>query len=315
MVNFADYMMPVNYPLGGLKEHLHCRKSVGLFDVSHMGQCRFKGKDASKLLERVTVVDTQNLQPGQGALSLLMLEDGGIQDDCIITKLAEDDFYVVLNAGCKFTDLEHIKNHQDAKWDVAIEYSEENSLIAIQGPWSQYLMEKVLDVQLGTMPFMTCTNDIKFDGAKLMFSRCGYTGEDGFEVSVPNDKVEHFMEALLERNHQSDGTQIAEPVGLGARDSLRLEAGLCLYGNDLCDKVSPIGSMLAWTISKRRREEGGFLGYDRVKKELAEGVARKRCGFIVEGKLPPREGAEIWDKNLEKQVGVVTSGVPGPTFG
>jgi len=148
-----------------------------------------------------------------------------------------------------------------------------------------------------------------------MFSRCGYTGEDGFEVSIPNDKVEHFMEQALEYNEQMDGTQIAECIGLGARDSLRLEAGLCLYGHDICEKVSPIGSMLAWTISKRRRAEGGFLGFERVKRDLDEGVDRKRCGFVVHGKVPPREGAEIWTKDLEKQVGVVTSGVPGPTFG
>ena len=131
MVNFADYLMPVNYPLGGLKEHLHCRKSVGLFDVSHMGQVRFRGKDAAKLLELVTVVDTATLQPGQGSLSLLMLEDGGIKDDCIITKMADDDYYVVLNAGCKFTDLEHINNHKPGEWDVSIEYSEDNSLVAV----------------------------------------------------------------------------------------------------------------------------------------------------------------------------------------
>ena len=145
MVNFADYMMPVRYPLGGLKEHLHCRKSVGLFDVSHMGQVRFRGKDAAKLLELVTVVDTANLRPGQGSLSLLMLENGGIKDDCIITKMDEDDFYVVLNAGCKETDLEHIEKHRTGM-DVSIETSEENSLIAVQGPMSQYLMEKLLGV-------------------------------------------------------------------------------------------------------------------------------------------------------------------------
>ena len=134
MVDFSDYAMPVNYPLGGLKEHLHCRKSVGLFDVSHMGQVRFKGKDAAKLLEKMTVVDTASLQPGQGSLSLLMLENGGIKDDCIITKSKEDDFYVVLNAGCKFTDMDHIKAHTPSDWDVSMEYSEENSLVAVQGP-------------------------------------------------------------------------------------------------------------------------------------------------------------------------------------
>ena len=174
-------------------------------------------------------------------------------------------------------------------------------------------MEQVLDTKLGSMPFMTCTTDLKFDGGNLIFSRCGYTGEDGFEVSVPNDKVENFMESLIEYN-DIDGKSIAECAGLGARDSLRLEAGLCLYGHDISESVSPIEAMLAWTISKRRREEGGFLGHAKVKQHLEEGVSRKRCGFFVQGKLPPREGAELWDSKLEKKVGVVTSGVPGPTF-
>ena len=146
-------------------------------------------------------------------------------------------------------------------------------------------------------------------------SRCGYTGEDGFEISVPNGVIESFMEALLEQNGEN-GESIAECVGLGARDSLRLEAGLCLYGHDISEEVSPIEGMLLWTISKRRREEGGFLGYDVVKRHIDEGVDRKRCGFIVpEGKLPAREGAELWTKDGAQKVGVVTSGVPGPSIG
>jgi len=190
-----------------------------------------------------------------------MLENGGIKDDCIVTKLKEDDYYVVLNAGCKVTDLDHIRKHTPSGWDVSVDCSEENSLIAVQGPKAQYLMEKLLGVSLASMPFMTCSTELKFDGADLMFSRCGYTGEDGFEVSVPNEKVEQFMEALLSYKNEDDGGPIAECVGLGARDSLRLEAGLCLYGHDISEDVSPIEAMLAWTISKRRREEGGFLGH------------------------------------------------------
>ena len=165
-----------------------------------------------------------------------------------------------------------------------------------------------------SMPFMTANMDHRFDGAKMIVSRCGYTGEDGFEVSVPNANAEHFMEALLEPTANLDGKGVAECVGLGARDSLRLEAGLCLYGHDISEDVSPVEGMLLWTISKRRREEGGFLGYETVKRHIDEGVSRKRCGFVVEGKLPVREGAEVWTKDLTTQVGVVTSGVPGPTF-
>ena len=301
MVDFAGYHMPVKYPLGGLKEHLHCRASCGLFDVSHMGQVRVTGRDAARFLERVTVVDTQSLAPGQASLSLIMLESGGIKDDCIITKVADDDFYVVLNAGCKETDLAHWDANKPTDMDVGISYSEANSLVAIQGPKSQLLLERVLGLSanaLQSMPFMTASLDHRFDGANLIVSRCGYTGEDGFEVSVPNANAENFMEALLEPTNDDDGKAIAECVGLGARDSLRLEAGLCLYGHDISEDVSPVEGMLLWTISKRRREEGGFLGYETVKRHIDEGVSRKRCGFVVEGKLPVREGAELWTKDL-----------------
>lgn len=203
MVDFAGYSMPVKYPLGGLKEHLYTRSSVGLFDVSHMGQVRVKGRDASRFLEKVTVVDTQLLAPGQASLSLIMLESGGIKDDCIITKVADDDFYVVLNAGCKETDLAHWAEYKSADMDVGIHYAEDNSLVAIQGPKSQELLEKVLYYDKGDlskMPFMSASLDHRFDGGSLIVSRCGYTGEDGFEVSVPNSRAENFMEALLEFN-------------------------------------------------------------------------------------------------------------------
>ena len=261
-------------------------------------------------------MDTQALAPGQASLSLIMLETGGIKDDCIITKVTDDDFFVVLNAGCKETDLAHWANYKTSDMDVGIHYSEENSLVAIQGPKSQLLLEKVLGQSAGaltSMPFMTASWAHRFNGANLTVSRCGYTGEDGFEVSVPNDKIVGFMESLLEHKDQ-EGNQIAECVGLGARDSLRLEAGLCLYGHDISEEVSPVEAMLLWTISERRRNEGGFLGYDIVKKHIDEGVSRKRCGFIADGKLPAREGAELWLKDKSQKVGVVTSGVPGPTL-
>ena len=162
------------------------------------------------------------------------------------------------------------------------------------------LLERVLGLgkdSLQTMPFMTANLDHKFSGSNLIVSRCGYTGEDGFEVSVPNANAESFMEALLAPTCE-EGNQIAECVGLGARDSLRLEAGLCLYGHDISEDVTPVEGMLLWTISKRRREQGGFLGYETVKKHIDDGVSRKRCGFVVEGKLPVREGAELWTKDL-----------------
>ena len=246
-----------------------------------------------------------------------MLETGGIKDDCIVTKIADDDYYVVLNAGCKETDLAHWDAHKPADMDVGIDYSEANSLIAIQGPKSQQVLERALFLNKGdltTMPFMTANFNHKYDGGDIIVSRCGYTGEDGFEVSVPNGNAESFLDALMEQFCDDEGKAIAELVGLGARDSLRLEAGLCLYGHDISEDVSPIEGMLAWTISKRRKEEGGFLGYDTVKKHIDEGVSRKRCGFVVDHKLPVREGATLWTPDLKTQVGVVTSGVPGPTF-
>jgi len=231
-----------------------------------------------------------------------MLESGGIKDDCIITKVADDDFFVVLNAGCKETDLKHWAAYQPKDMDVGIHYSEDNSLVAVQGPKSQHLLEQVLGLgsgALNSMAFMTASFSHRFSGVNIIVSRCGYTGEDGFEVSVPNAHIEGFMHALL-KPKASDGSAVAECVGLGARDSLRLEAGLCLYGHDISESVSPVEAMLLWTISQRRRDEGGFLGHNVVKKHIDEGVVRKRCGFVADGKLPAREGAEIWTKDLSK---------------
>lgn len=218
-----------------------------------------------------------------------MLENGGIKDDCIITKLSDNEFYVVLNAGCKTTDLEHINKYKQDYPNVEIEYTSDNQLIAVQGPKAQSLLGQILDTNnLDQIDFMECTNDLKFQGKNLHLTRCGYTGEDGFEVSVPNEVSIAFAEKLTSVKSYDD-LQIAEWVGLGARDSLRLEAGLCLYGNDIDETTSPIEAMLAWTISKRRREEGGFLGYERVKDHLENGVTKKRCGFVGE-KIPIREG-------------------------
>jgi aminomethyltransferase len=273
IVPFAGYQMPVSYPLGTIQEHLHCRKSVGLFDVSHMGQVRFRGKHARDLLERVSVVDTEALGNGQASLSMLMLESGCIKDDCIITKLTQDDFYVVFNGACKITDLAHIQAVKDSEFkgkDVSIEHVETRSLLAVQGPKSQGLVEQVLGLEAGRldkMSFMECIAEnpqVTFKGKPIILSRCGYTGEDGFEVSVINDDIEDFTKSLLEPKG-SDG-QIAQMIGLGARDSLRLEAGLCLYGHDINEQTTPIEGVLAWTISKRRREQGGFLGYETVSK-------------------------------------------------
>lgn len=254
---------------------------------------------------------------------MLMLASGGIKDDCIITKLKDDDFYVVFNGACKYTDLDHINAIKDAEFkgkDVSIEYNEDRSLVAVQGPKAQSLIESVLGFSKGhfnSLGFMECIANepkVSFDGKPIILSRCGYTGEDGFEVSVVNEDMEKFVHKLL--SVKENGEDVAQMVGLGARDSLRLEAGLCLYGHDLNETISPIEGSLAWTISKRRREQGGFLGYDLVKKQLEAGVERKRVGFIAEGKLPPREGAELVTRDDKRtKVGVVTSGAPAPSLG
>lgn len=321
MVPFAGYEMPVQYTgeKGGvMKEHLHCRAACGVFDVSHMGQTHWKGKDAAAFLEYMTVVDTQALHNGKASLSLLMNDKGGINDDCIVTKVNEEHFYVVLNAGCKHADMEHMAKYMDKFPNLTMEYhsEDERSLIAIQGPKSQYVVEQLMDGNnnLSNMDFMESTQDIKFQGKSAIVSRCGYTGEDGFEISIINSDIEAFMEGLWAIKDPETGEQLPYPVGLGARDSLRLEAGLCLYGHELNPETSPIEAMLAWTISKRRKESLGFLGSDLVKKHMDEGVSRKRCGFIGD-KTPVREGVELFLPGTDTRVGEVCSGTKGPSVG
>ena len=215
MVEFAGYDMPVLYSgeKGGvMKEHLHCREACGIFDVSHMGQVHFHGKDAAAFLEYMTVVDTQALHHGKASLSLLMNDKGGINDDCIITKVKDDHYYVVLNAGCKDTDMEHMKKYMADFKDCRMEYFSEDarSLIAVQGPKAQHVVETIMDGQLNlnSLDFMECSMDMKFDGQSTSVSRCGYTGEDGFEISIPNSHAEAFMEKLWTVKG-SEGEQVA----------------------------------------------------------------------------------------------------------
>ena len=314
MVPFAGYDMPVLYPEGIIKEHLHCRDSVGLFDVSHMGQVRIVGKDAGSFLERLTVADIKALTPGKATLSLIMNDKGGINDDCIITKVDDNSFFMVINAGCKDNDLKYMNEHKTSnEWrnkDIGINYNEDNSLIAVQGPKAQTLVDSVLGTNLSDMDFMT-SKEMKYKGETIRVSRCGYTGEDGFEISVPEKLALPFAQAL-DTGKGPNGAVLAKWIGLGARDTLRLEAGLCLYGHELNEDISPIDAVLGWTISKRRKEQGGFLGYDRVKREIEQGVKQKRSGFIVEGP-PARDGTEITTKD-GKVVGKITSGAPSPSL-
>jgi aminomethyltransferase len=316
IVPFAGYELPVQYKDGLMKEHLHCRQSSSLFDVSHMGQVKIHGKDRHEFIERITVVDTQTLKPGEGSLSLITNEKGGIKDDTVIT-INKDHIYMVVNAACKHKDLAHMEDVRSSEFkskDVSIETLDGRSLLAIQGPKTHILLEKLFECSLKDQLFMTSKiRDIPKLNTKVIATRCGYTGEDGFELSVVHEKAVDLANLLLEITDDS-GTPFAAPCGLGARDSLRLEAGLCLYGHEMDEEVSPVEAVLQWTISKRRKDEGGFIGYEGYQEKRKKGaVKQKRVGFEFTGKGPAaRDGTEIFDSE-GKLVGKVTSGSFGPS--
>jgi aminomethyltransferase len=311
MVPFAGYHMPVQYPLGILGEHNWTRLNAGLFDVSHMGQCFIRSDDWAKTaaaLEKLVPADILALKPGQQRYSQLLNEEGGILDDLMITRFAHPDrpgwAYVVVNAGCKEQDYAHIRAHLPA--GVSLDIAGDFALLALQGPKAVAVVAEHLGFPLST-PFMTGAS-VMWNGHFLYLSRSGYTGEDGVEISVPVAAVEALATHLC-----ADAR--VKPIGLGARDSLRLEAGLCLYGHDIDTTTSPIEADLKWSIQKRRREEGGFPGAARIQRELAEGPARLRVGIRPEGRQPAREGTEIFvaENGTLRKIGVVTSGGFGPT--
>lgn len=311
MVPFAGYDMPVQYPTGILKEHTQTREAAGLFDVSHMGQAWLVAKDGgdpAAALERLCAADLQALQPGQQRYSQLLNDGGGILDDLMVTRPVEalhpDRLYIVVNAACKDADFALIED--EIGGSVALDILTDRALIALQGPKAAGVASRLLGPPLSSMPFMSqllC----EFEGAMIWVSRSGYTGEDGYEMSVPNDRAEALAEALLAEPE-------VEAIGLGARDSLRLEAGLCLYGHDIDTGTTPVEAGLTWSIGKRRRTEGGFPGADKILAQIAEGPARKRVGILPEGRAPAREGTEIADRD-GKAVGTVTSGGFGATVG
>ncbi|OQS01352.1 aminomethyltransferase [Achlya hypogyna] len=309
MVDFAGYAMPVQYTAGILKSHTHTRTPgcASLFDVSHMGQLRMTGKDRVRFLESLVVGDVASLTPGEAKLSLITNDKGGIIDDCVITAY-DDHLYVVVNAGNQDIDWAHMQAHL-AKFDgdVQLERIADRSLVALQGPGAAEIMAELVpgSVNLADMNFMTGTFT-RVLGNDVILTRCGYTGEDGFEVSVPSNTVENFTRKLLADERVLE-------AGLGARDSLRLEAGLCLHGHDITPETTPIEGALAWTMSKRRREEGGFPGADIILDQLNNKTwTKKRVGFTVEG-APAREGTEIYNAAGD-HVGVVTSGTFSPSL-
>ena len=302
MVPFAGYSMPVQYKDGVLKEHLWTREHAGIFDVSHMGQARLRGVSPLSAFEEITPGDFIGLKPGKQRYSVLLNKSGGIIDDLMASRPDDDGLFVVVNGACKDNDFKVID--AELAGQVTIERLEDRALLAVQGPEAAAVVGRHLPAAL-KMVFMDSRAMPGF-GTNILISRSGYTGEDGYEISVPASEAERIWNLLLEDER-------LKPIGLGARDSLRLEAGLPLYGHDVDETVSPIEGDLAFSVSVKRREARDFPGAARFAKELAEGPARKRVGLKVLEGAPAREGAEIADES-GAVVGVVTSGGFAPSL-
>jgi aminomethyltransferase len=306
MVPFAGYEMPVQYPAGIIKEHHHTRVAAGLFDVSHMGQIRLVGDDAAAALESLVPVDVIDLGVNHQRYALFTNDAGGILDDLMITN-AGDHLFVVVNAACKQQDTARMRQHLGSR--CRVEELTDRALLALQGPKAATVMSR-LAPEMVKMLFMTAAR-VEIEGAECFVTRSGYTGEDGYEISVPAERADALARALLAQEE-------VKPIGLGARDSLRLEAGLCLYGHDIDTTTTPIEASITWALSKVRRpggaRPGGYPGADVIAQQLAEGVSRKRVGIRPDGKTPVREGAELIDAG-GGTTGKITSGSFGPTVG
>lgn len=310
MVPFAGYEMPVQYPLGVLKEHLHTRDAAGLFDVSHMGQAFLVGSShnvTAAALEALVPADVAGLRPGQQRYTQLLNDEGGLIDDLMVTRLADPAqdgrLMLVVNASRKDVDYAHIRKHLPQ--DVRLEVIEDRALIALQGPKAGAIMAELCPAA-AALPFMSAIS-ASLGGVECHISRSGYTGEDGFEISLPAVRAEDVAHLLL-------ANPDVKPIGLGARDTLRLEAGLCLYGHELDETTSPVEAALVWSIGKERRISGGFPGAVRIQRELQEGPTRKRIGIKLNGRAPAREGSQILD-TTGAPIGIVTSGTFAPSLG
>ncbi len=309
MVPFAGYSMPVQYPLGVMKEHLHCRAAAGLFDVSHMGQVILSGASweaVALAFETLVPMDVLGLGDGRQRYGFFTNDAGGIEDDLMFARRG-DDLFVVVNAACKEADIARMRAALEP--EVTVTELTDRALIALQGPQAVDVVAE-MDARAAGMTFMDIA-DLDLDGSAVWASRSGYTGEDGVEISVPAAEAETLARKLLA--HDS-----VEAIGLGARDSLRLEAGLCLYGNDIDAGTTPVEGALNWAIQKVRRSggarAGGFPGASVILAQLAEGASRKRVGLRPEGRAPMREGVVLFDAaEAGREVGVVTSGSFGPT--
>ena len=305
MVPFAGYNMPVQYAEGVMKEHLHTRKAAGLFDVSHMGQLRLRGSGLAEALEKLVPLDLRGLAVNHQCYGLLTNEQGGIRDDFIICRWGEDDFFMVVNAACKEADIAHLKAQLPG---FEVEELTARALLALQGPLAVDVLTSLLP-EVAELTFMHGLHG-RLAGAEVYITRSGYTGEDGFEISLPGTEAAGLARTLL----AFEGVVL---IGLGARDSLRLEAGLCLYGHDIDATISPVEAGLSWSISPCRRRggsgEGGFPGADSILAQLADGPTRRRVGLAIEGRVPVREGAELQTLQGEK-IGQVCSGGFGPSL-
>ncbi|UFN46828.1 glycine cleavage system aminomethyltransferase GcvT [Roseomonas sp. OT10] len=301
MVPFAGYRMPVQYPSGIIAEHAACRTGAALFDVSHMGQAELLGEAGAAVLETLTPAEVQGLKPGRQRYGVLMTEAGGILDDFMVARLGPERLFLVLNASRKHLDEAAIAAILPAA--VTLRPLRDRALLAVQGPGAEAALA-TLAPEVATLPFMGVA-EVTLAGHPALVSRSGYTGEDGYEIGLPAEGAVPLADALLAAG--------VVPAGLGARDSLRLEAGLCLYGNDLDETTSPVEANLVWTIGKRRRMDWDFRGAGRVRAELDHGPARLRVGLAVEGRQPARAHTPIVIGG--ETVGEVTSGSFGPTLG
>jgi len=298
MTAFAGYAMPVQYQSGIIHEHLHCRSKAGFFDISHMGQCRVLGDKASTELEKLTPGGIVDLALGQQKYTVFTNSNGGVIDDVIVTRI-ENGVSIVVNAGCKNKDFAYLRLHVAV--DSQFIECTDLALLALQGPSAATIMNKWVP-DISDLSFMQAYST-QIDGVACTISRSGYTGEDGFEISLHQSDAEHIARLLLAEPD-------VEPIGLGARDTLRLEAGLCLYGHELNENITPVEAKLQWTFKKGH---GDFPGSEKIFQQLAQGPGNVRVGLMVDGKIPVREGAQIFDADGET-VGYVTSGSYSPSL-
>ncbi len=302
MVEFAGYWMPVQYE-GIIAEHLWTRNSAGLFDVSHMGQLLISGEDVDSALESLLPIDLSTLKLGMQRYSFLLNETGGILDDLMVQRWP-NHMYLVVNGATKWDDIAHLR--ENLPDSITLNHLEEQALLALQGPKSFDALDRLVmgEYPLAALTFMRFGH-FEFNGNPLTISRSGYTGEDGFEISIAAEHAASLADALCAQDE-------VKPIGLGARDSLRLEAGLPLYGHDLNEEIDPIAADLSFGIGKRRREKGGFLGAGTILAAIAAGTSKKRVGLTLEGRMAAREGADIYLKN--QLIGQVTSGGFSPSL-